>query len=276
MRNLIRFISRHSFLFLFLLLEAFAFFLIVQSNFYQRTKFLDASNVVVGNIYGAFNNVTDYFELKNVNEELALENAKLRSRSIQSMIKVFGKNIQINDTIYRQRYVYTSAEVINNSVNKRSNYITLNRGKFHGVEQGMGVISPDGAVGIVKNASEHFSVVLSLLHKDSKTSAIIKKNGYFGSLTWPGDKYRYGKLQDVPNHVDIEKGDSVITSGYSAVFPKGIFLGTISDFTLPQGSNFYNIDIEYGTDFKRLSHVYIVKNILKQEQKQIEELAEEE
>lgn len=275
MRNLIAFISKYSFFFLFLILEVFAFYLLFRNNNFQRTVFLNSTNKVSGNIYESYSEWTDYLDLSVVNQQLAKENSRLRENQIKAYQRLFGENIMVNDTIYKRKYFYTKAKVINNSINKQNNYITLDIGASNGVKKGMGVIGPSGVVGVVKDVSTHFSSVLSVLHRSAKISAKLKNTNYFGSMQWNGENYQVGMLLDIPNHVDISKGDTIETSGYSATFPEGIVLGTILGFEKPDGENFYDISIKFINDFKHLTHVYVVKNNYQLEQQSLEEKSEE-
>lgn len=276
MRNLIRFLSKNSLVFIFLFLEFVAFLLLVQNNNYQNSKFFNSSNFLIGNLYTTVESVKDYFHLKDVNAELAEQNARLQNQSITAFTKVFGTTVEIRDTSYHQKYLYTSAKVINNSTNKRSNYITLDKGAINGIEAGMGVISAKGVIGTVKNVSNNFCSVMSVLHEKNAVSAKIKNSNYFGSLVWELGNYREAQLKDIPNHVQLHKGDTVITSGYSLVYPEGILVGRIKHFNLPEGNNFYNITVEFSVDYKQLSHVFIVKNKQKEEQQKLEEITEQE
>lgn len=276
MRNLIRFLSKNSLVFIFLFLEFVAFLLLVQNNNYQNSKFFNSSNFLIGNLYTTVESVKDYFHLKDVNAELAEQNARLQNQSITAFTKVFGTTVEIRDTSYHQKYLYTSAKVINNSTNKRSNYITLDKGAINGIEAGMGVISAKGVIGTVKNVSDNFCSVMSVLHEKNAVSAKIKNSNYFGSLVWELGNYREAQLKDIPNHVQLHKGDTVLTSGYSLVYPEGILVGRIKNFNLPEGNNFYNITVEFSVDYKQLSHVFIVKNKQKEEQQKLEEITEQE
>ncbi|MCB9361336.1 MAG: rod shape-determining protein MreC [Flavobacteriales bacterium] len=270
MRNLLRFLTKNSFIFLFVILEVIAFGMLIQNNNYQNSKFFNSSNFLVGNLYATVNNFNDYFHLKEENQVLAEQNAKLQSTNVSSFMKVFGRLVQINDTTYLQNYVYSSAKVINNSTNKRQNYLTLDKGGINGIRPEMGVISSKGVVGIVKNVSEHFSSVMSVLHEKNKLSAKIKKSGYFGSLIWGNNNYRTADLKDIPNHVDLAIGDTIVTSGFSSIFPENILIGTVKEFDLPEGNNFYNIKVEFSEDYKNISHVYIVRSLLKEEKEALE------
>jgi len=271
MRNLIEFLSKNSVIFLFLFLEVISFTFLVKNNHYQNSKVLNSSNFLVGNLYATVDNINDYFSLKDVNAELAEQNARLQSTNLKSFTKIFGTTVEISDTIYEQKYVFTSAKVINSSTNKRENYITLDKGALNGIKAGMGVISARGVIGTVKNVSQNFSSVMSVLHEKNSVSVKIKKSGYIGALTWQLGDYLTGSLDDIPNHVQLEKGDTIITSGYSLIYPEGVVVGWVADFDLPEGNNFYNINIDFSVDYKKLSHVFIVKSWMKEEQKKLEE-----
>lgn len=276
MRNLVRFLTKNSFIILFLLLEIFAFWMLIANNNYQNSKFFNSSNFFVGNFYSTTRNIKDYFNLKQVNKELAEQNAKLQANNISSFVKVYGRIYQINDTSYHQTYMYSAAKVVNNSTNKRQNYITIDKGDLNGIEAEMGVISPQGIVGIVKNVSKNFGSVMSVLHDKNKISAKIKKSGYYGSLVWEGNNYREAQLKDIPNHVKLVVGDTVVTTGFSSIFPENILIGTVASFDLPEGNNFYNINITFAVDFKKLSHVYVVRSLQKKEKDELEAKSEQE
>lgn len=272
MKNLIRFLTNNSFVFLFIFLLFLSFLLLVKNNNYQNSKFFNSSNFLIGNLYSTINNVNDYFNLKEVNADLAEQNARLQSSQIGSFTKINGTVVEIKDTIYAQKYVYTSAKAINNTTNKRENYITINKGSLNGIKAGMGIVSPKGVIGTVKNVSENFCSVMSVLHEKNAVSVKIQKTGYIGSLVWELGDYRIAQLKDIPNHVKLKKGDVIITTGYSTIYPEGILVGKVKDFDLPEGNNFYNIDVELSVDYKKLSHVFIVRSWMKDEQKKLEEL----
>lgn len=244
-------------------------YLLVENSYYQRAGIISSSNKITGAIYATKQGVSDYLALKSTNEELAIQNANLYSKSPESFFKLNDSIFSINDTIYRQQYKYIAAKVINNSVNKRSNYLTLDKGSDQGILPEMGVIMNNGIVGIVKQVSKNFSSVLSVLHKSTRISAKLKKNDYFGSLTWDGNSNDFGTLNDIPKHVQLVKGDTIVTSAYSAIFPQGVMIGTIDDFEI-YGDNFYNIKVKFSTDFYSLTYVYVIHNILKEEQHNLE------
>lgn len=275
MRNIFLFILRNYLFFLFAILEIFCFYLIVQNSYYQRTSAVNSANYVVGNIYSTYNKVAQYFDLKEENENLARENAVLHSMLRDAYVDFHKTPMLIKDTTFKQKYVYFSAKVINNSVNKRNNYLTLNRGSASGVKSEMAVISSTGIVGIVKNVSPNFSTVMSLLHKDSRLSAKLKNNNYFGSLTWDGLDYRFADLADIPKHVVLHKGDTVLTSAYSSHYPEGIMVGTIEEFKIEEADNFYTIKVRFSCNYKTLTNVYVIENLYKEEQDKLEKETEE-
>lgn len=276
MRNLIAFFTKYSFFFLFLFFEVLAFYLLFRNNHFQRSAFLNSTNKISGALYEQLSEWTDYFDLKEVNQALAEENNRLRNNQIQSFHRLFGENIRINDTIYQRKYLFTKAKVINNSIHKQNNYLTLNIGRLNGVESGMGVIGTKGVIGVVKAVSEKFSSVLSLLHRAARVSVKLQNTNYFGSMQWDGGDYRKAILEDIPNHVSIQIGDSVVTSGFSATFPEGVVVATIASFEKIEGENFYSIELDLINDFKHATHVYVVKNMDKTEQKELENQMESE
>ena len=247
-------------------------FLIVENNQFQRAKFIQFAQNVSGNLYGKIDNFKAYLSLKEANRALANENAGLRNKlaSLNRIEKT--KKDTIFDPLYRQQYTYRSARVINNSVGKQYNFITLNKGALDGIAQDMAVISPSGIVGVVEAVSEHYSIVLGVLNRNFKVSAKIKKNNYFGTLSWSGLNSEICQLNDIPHHVKIAKGDTIITSGYSNVFPEGIKIGIIDDFDLKVGY-FYMINVILSSDFRNLNYVTLIDNLMKAEQSELEKKA---
>lgn len=270
MRNLLYFIYRYYVFFLFFALEILSFVIIYRFNNYQKASFINYTTGVTSSFYTTISNTQQYFNLRRINDSLQNENARLHSQLITSYYQNNFSPKLVNDTIYKQQYEFIPATVVNNSVTKRNNYITLNRGKQHGVEPEMGVISESGVVGIVMNVSDHYCTVLSLLNNNCKISAKIKKNGAFGSLVWDGNDPKFVKLLDVNKHVPIEINDEIMTSNYSTIFPEGIPIGRISSHSLDAGDNFHTIKVELHNDFGKVSSVYIIRNLMKGEQKNIE------
>lgn len=276
MRNLVLFIWKHYFFFMFLLLEVFCIYLVVQNNYYQKASFINSSNVLSANILQTSTNVEQYFYLKNENENLAKENAELRSHIMSSFDMTANKEYTVNDTTYHQKYVYTSAKVVNISTNRRNNYLTLNKGYKQGIQNNMAVITSTGVVGQVKDVSENFCTVMSLLHSKTTINSKIKKDGSYGPLIWDGADFQYATLNDIPTHVRLAKGDTIVTSAYSRTFPENILVGTVDSYEREAGKYFYTIKVKLSTDFKKLTYVYIVKNIHKDEQEELEKRSETE
>ena len=270
MRNFLLFIYRHNFTFLFLILEIVSFYLLINHNSYQRATWLSSSNKVSGNIYNSYSNATQYLMLQQINEELAKENAYLRSQMPASFKDSKDYFSLVYDKLNKRQYTYRSARVINNSVNKHFNYITINKGSLNGIEKEMGVISAKGVVGIVKEVSEHYSSVISLLNTRLKISAKLKGKGFFGALGWDGDDYRYAWLNEIPIHASVSVGDLVVTSGYSAIFPEGILIGTVEEVEKDKGESFYRIKVKLSVDFKDLSFVEVISNNMRDEQLDLE------
>ncbi len=242
----------------------------VQHNAYQGSHVLNSSNAVVANVYTAAANTKEYFSLRDENDRLAGENAILRNL-LKSNYRVLPlKEYEKYDTLYKQQYTYVNAKVVNSSVNKRRNFLTLNIGSNMGITRDMGVICSEGIIGKVTDVSENFCSVMSLLHKDSRVNCQLKKDASFGPLIWDGKDYEYCLLTDIPTHAKIKKGDAVITSELSGIFPEGLYVGAIDSYERKQNEDFYTIKIKLGADLKKVNHVYVIKNKLKRERDSIE------
>lgn len=271
MQNLIQFILRHGVFFLFLLLEGFCFFLVVQTNKKQSDIFFASSNVLVGKVYDKMDRFVDYWRLADKVDSLSVENARLRRELFAARSPVPSQNEFEEDTSNTNLFTVIPANVINNSVSSIKNYLTLNQGRSDGVRSGMGVIDDTGIVGVVNNVSNSFARVLSILHTDAMISAAIKRNNYFGSLVWRGFNPRRMYLEAVPKHAEVYVGDTVVTSGYSEMFPAGIQIGVVEGFRIETGSNFYTISVRLFNDLSNVQQVYIIDNSLKEEQLTLEE-----
>ncbi len=282
MKNLFKLIYRYHVVFLFVLLETLSLSMVVTFNNYQRAAFFDSGNFLSGTLFEKFSSFAQIFEFKQVNIKMAEENAVLRSALQEMLLKSNHGTYHSSDSIYLPRiardssqkavYRFTTARVINNSVNQQHNFITINKGRHDGIKPDMGVISNGQVVGLVTNVSENFSTVISLLNSKWKISAKIKRNDYFGSLSWDGKDYRRVQLNEMPYHVPVQNGDTVVTTGYSSSFPEGIIIGTISDFSIGSGSNFYKIEVMLAADFKNLVIVGLIENKQLNEIKHLESL----
>jgi len=276
MKTLLLFIWKHSFFFMFLILEGVAALLIVSNNNYQRAGFINASNGFTASILSASNSFTHYIGLIETNESLAKENAQLRELIAANQNKHDDSIYDFSDSIHQVHYRYQEANIISNSFQKRNNYLIIDKGLASHIEPSMGVITSNGIVGIVKDVSENFSTVISVLHSKSAIDVKIKSNGYTGTLVWQGQDYTYGKVKNIPSHVHITKGDTITTSGNSSIFPDNILVGTISNFQLDDGASFYDIELKFSVNYNKVKHVYIINNTLKEELIELKTLNEDE
>ena len=285
--SLIKFFATYGVYFYFVALEIFSLVLIVNYNYFQRSRVFSAMNELSGILYNLEESVTDYFSLKSVNEELSEENARLRNDLFLMQQFAYKKAMRQDSVVQmlenpRLSYMSMSAKVINNSVHKLQNYITINRGSKNGICQDMSVISSCGVVGVVKSVSDHFAMVVPVLNPRIRISCKIKLKAKsaqdlsvgqvkdIGSLVWYGGDYRFASMEQVPRHVEIEKGDTVITSGYSDYFPEGIMVGTIESFDKATDDNYYDIKVRLSVNFSTLSYVEVLDYKYKKEQEELE------
>lgn len=270
MKLLFQLIWRNNFTLFFILLQIFCFYLIIQNNRFQQASVLNATNKVVTSTMEVVNYVKEYIHLRDNNTSLAEENARLRALLAENKYEIDSIYTPVKDTVNLQQYEYITANVINNSLHHRNNFITLNKGSLQGVKPEMGVIGPKGIVGIVNHVSEHYCTVMSLLHKESSSSVMLKRNKFFGSLKWDGSDPNYMYLNEIDKTVPILKGDTIVTTAFSTTYPSGIFIGRVVDYTVEPGSPFYKIKVKLAMNFNGLSHVYIVRNMMKEEQLSLE------
>jgi len=268
MRSLFRLLVKNYPFLLFLFLEVISVVFIVNYNSFQRSRYLNTSNAISASLYSSYSSVVQYFGLKKVNKHLMEENALLRNQ-IDRYENSITDSTMTGSAIPDSTFHYISARVINNSVNKQQNYITINRGRKHGVKPDQGIISSTGIVGIITSVSESYSMGLSVLNPRWSISAKLKKNGYYGSLIWNGKNYKTAELDEIPFHVDVAVGDTIVTSGYSSVFPEGIMVGTVESFTQPPGENYYIIDVTLSTDFKSVTWVEVINDLKSEELKEL-------
>ena len=272
MDRLFYFFYQYRAFFVFATLEILAAWMIVENNTYQSARFFSSSNALAANLLGTTQSIKEYFSLRKINEELASENAYLRTKLEQRNQSLYSLDVrEIKDREILNRFSFISARVINNSVDRFKNYITVDKGTKDGLEPGMAVISPAGAVGKVKSASDRYAVLTSLLNTDEYTSCVIKNSDHLGSLNWDGLDARYSRLNFIPRHASPLPGDTVVTSGFNAVFPRGILIGVISEVQLGPEAQFYDIKVALAQDFNRLSYVEIVKSNMVTEKDSLEQ-----
>lgn len=261
---------RNNFTLLFIILQIFCTYLLITNSYFQQASVLNASNAAVANVMEGVSYVKEYVHLRENNAYLANENAQLRNFLLEARYISDTTHTVTVDSARKQQYTYMAAKVVNNSVSHRNNYLTLNKGSLHGVKPEMGVITSSGVVGIVKQVSPHYCTVMSLLHKDTRISAMIKSNGFFGSMVWDGEDPMVATLNEIDKTVPVKKGDTIITTAYSSIFPAGILLGTVREDKTKPGSSFHQISVRLSTRFDNLNFVYIVDNLLKKEQVELE------
>lgn len=265
MRNLISFLIKHSPLFLCLFYVIVSLVLLIRYNPYHQSLYLSSANRVSGEISAVTGGVVSYFNLKEVNRDLQQRNGQLEQEIIvlrQQLNSRSDDSLTLHserDSLLRD-YTFVVAQVIGNSVMRPNNYIMLNKGLRDGVATEMGVVDHQGVVGLVCTVSERFSVVIPILNSKFRQSCKVKGSEYFGSLVWDGKDPRYALLEELPRHVSFEVGDTVVTTGYSTVFPEGIMVGTIHSFEKDKDDNFYALQVRLSTDFSRLKDVRIIEN----------------
>ncbi len=273
MKHLMELLWRYNHWLLFLMLEALSLTLLLRFSPYRQSVWLSSAGWVAGTVYDWADRVTAYFRLKEVNEGLARRNVWLEERvsSLEEQLREVSDSSAAEQTGVPPYWI-TRARVIKNSLNRTDNYITLDRGSAAGIRPDMGVAGTDGVVGIVCKVSPHYALVLSVLNSRSNISCMIQGSGYFGYLRWEGGDPRYAWLEDLPLHAEFGLGDTVVTSGYSAVFPKGVAVGTVDDAVDADDGLSYRLKIRLTTDFGRLDAVRVLARTGREEQKKLEEV----
>jgi len=249
-------------LILFLLLEGISFYLIITFNDSQAKIYHNSVNVISGTMAGQASNIRSYFSLKEQNNILLKENAKLKSKLFNLAEKQEAKpeDLQLN-VLENQIFNLISARVVNNSISLRNNFLSLNKGRKSGITENQGVIGENGVIGITKAVNDNYTTVMSIFNSQTKISARIKDKGYFGSLVWSNNgDVRYMTLNDIPKHVPIKLGDKVETSGYSNLFPSGIMLGKVVGKRIPPGSSTYELKVKLYQDMTKIKFAYVVIN----------------
>lgn len=261
------FIYQYRAFFTFLLLELFCTWLIVINNQYQGASFFNSANSFVASVNGFSHNTKEYFSLRDINTVLAEENTRLREKLERyNQAALQHDSIGSADSTIIKQFDFISAKVVSNSIDLQTNFITINRGSADGVKAGMAVINDLGVVGKVKITSEHFSVVTSILNIDLMISALMKRTGYFGTIQWDGGADPdHIKLKYIPLHVKPMVGDTIVSSGYSGVFPEGIMIGTIARINPSPETSFHDLDVKLSQDFRKLSFATVIRSNLKHE-----------
>jgi|GEM_PF-6927 len=263
MNNLLNFFVKHSAWFIFAIYVILSLVLLFKNNPYQQSVYLTSANAVSSSIYKAFSTVTSYFHLRDINEDLQERNALLEMELVELRSQLNDMAMLRPDSLQQpalQQYDFVLAHVISNSIAQPNNYITINRGYADGVKPEMGVIDQNGVVGIVNVVSDHAARVISLLNPHMRLSCKLKDSEFFGSMVWDGKDSRYAVLEELPKHMTWVNGDTVVTSGYSAVFPEGIIVGIVEGLARDMSDSFISLRVRLTTNFSQLSTVRVITN----------------
>ncbi|MEM7297752.1 MAG: rod shape-determining protein MreC [Bacteroidota bacterium] len=259
MQRLLDFLYQRREIGIFLVLEILSIWLLVQYNNRYNATFFNSSNNLAASVSQTSEDVSNYFELTEINAQLMLENAKLQQELRQLQTDPYSSL----DTI--DRYQVIGAKVISNTFDRGANFLTISTGTKDSVEAGMGVISPFGVVGQVKSVSKNFATVYSLLHPNLLVSSKVKKSETKCTVQWDQADYDRASLKYIPRHIDLKKGDSIVTSGFNSVFPENLMVGIVDEINLEEHMTFYEAKIELTTDFTSLYQVFVIKDLLKPE-----------
>ena len=281
MKNLLDFLAKYHHWFLFVLLEVASVVLLFQYNSYQGSVWFSSANAAVGLLYEGRAAVESFFSLTKLNEELTLRNFYLE-RQVNELARAYGELTQDTTAMERnglqflQKYKVIPAKVISNSVDKKDNLLTIDKGSKDGVKVDMGVACGNGVVGVVYMTSAHYAVVIPALNSSSsRISCAIRGRGYFGYLHWAGGDASRAYVEDIPRHAQFHTGDWVVTSGYSSVFPAGVMVGQIEKiYNSPDGLS-YRLQVKLSTDFANLRDVCVINDESVLEQSQLLHAAED-
>lgn len=277
MRNIFLFIRRYSNFLLFLVLQIIALSFLFHFNRYHEAVFNGVSNEVTGRFNQKYNSVEYYFQLKKTNDALVHENLELRKmlkenyESYDTLKKVVVDSIRVDSILKYQKYQYYDAKVVGSFITTQTNYFMLHRGAKQGLHADMGVIGPQGIVGRIVNVSDNFSTVMSVLNRQFKVDAKMKKSGDRGRVEWDGASPEYIFLKNIPKSAPVAKGDSVLTSDLSSIFPPNIMIGTVAEIVNDPSSNFYTLKLKTATNFSSVQYVNVVENLQLDERKALEE-----
>ncbi|MEZ4897590.1 MAG: rod shape-determining protein MreC [Saprospiraceae bacterium] len=270
MQQFFAILVKYSAFFLFALLELLCFYLIVQYNDSQRDIFLNSSNLITGTLAKKYNSAVTLIRLPKVLDSLQMENGRLMAELRRNQYSLADTTTRVEDTLYLQQYSFIPARVVSNSITLHNNIITIDKGSTSGIEQNMGVIMNDGLVGVVDQVGKYYATVISLLNSKSNTSVALKSSGYFGNLVWNDSDPLHMSLEAIPKHVPVHRGDTLVTTGYSAIYPSGIMVGKVEQAALEPGNNFYDITVRLNNDLANVQYVMVVKNLLKEDRSKTE------
>ena len=256
MYSLLNFLKKYSNVLLFLILEVLCIIMLINNLPYQKRKLTNVGNAISGSLFKTKTNFTDYFSLKEENQLMVEHNAYLMSQ----LYKINADTSFLTDTLSLD-YNFIPANVINNSVDNVNNFLLIDKGRKDGIKKDMGVICEKGVVGKVVNVTDHYASVISMLHPYTVVSARFTDNQHIANVTWGNRDYRFGTVNDIPLHLNLEKGDTLVTSGFSNIYPADIMIGTIEEMLVSDSKDFNSAKIRFSTNFSTLRHVFVIENL---------------
>ncbi|HXB06673.1 MAG TPA: rod shape-determining protein MreC [Puia sp.] len=276
MRNVFLFIRRHFNFLFFLVLQIISLSFLFRFNKFHEAAFLNVSTEITGRINERYNNIEYYFQLKKTNESLVQENLRLRQQLKENFEGPDSMRRLIHDTVRADshsvlKYVIMEAKVVSNTTSQQANYLTIHRGFAQGVRPNMGVTGPQGIVGSVVNVSKNFATVQSVLHYQFRVVAKLKHNNETGTIQWDGQGPLFVTMKNIPRSVKVEKGDTVLTTQISSLFPANLMIGTVAEIVPDNSSNFYTLKVRLATNFGTIEYVYVIDNLQYDEQKMLED-----
>ncbi len=271
MQQLAFFIRRYKYSLYFFLLFVIGFGLTINNHSFHRSKLISTANGLTGNLYSQTSNISHYFSLKGQNKVLVTENTQLKNEleNLKQYHKEKLLSQGIDSSISKSNFTFISGEIIKNEYANPYNFITINKGKKHGVTKELGVINSKGIIGITENTSKSYSRVQSIINGNTQINAKFKNNHHYGSLTWNGKNYNILQLTDIPRQADYQEGDTIVTGGRSSIFPEGIPIGTVLKKSETK-SAFNTVDVVLFNDMSNLKNIYIIKNFDIEEIKSLE------
>ncbi len=277
MRNVFLFIRRHFNFLFFLVLQITALSFLFRYNKFHEAAFLNVSTEITGRINEKYNGIEYYFQLKKTNESLVRENFILRQQlkenyeAPDSIRRLILDTIKVDSGKSFIKYRILEAKVVNNSIGSQTNYLTIHRGFAQGVRPNMGVTGPQGIVGSVVNVSENFATVMSMLHRQFKVVAKLKNSSETGTIDWDGQNPLFVTMRNIPKSARVNKGDTVLTTQTSSLFPANLMVGTVYEIVPDNTTNFYILKLKTATNFSNIEYVYVVDNLQYDEQKRLED-----
>lgn len=272
MGKLLAFLRRFRIFLFFTGLQIGALYFYFSSLSFPKSQYNSIAVAISASVWRWENDLTKFIHLDETNSKLLQQNKLLRERLPESFIQLENGLVKIEDTLHLQQYEYIPSTVINSTFDKRNNYLTINIGSTQGITPGMGVFADQGIVGVVHRVSKHFSLVRSVLSQNINLDAMVQKNGAFGLLKWETKNDKTVNISGVSNDIPIRKGQRVITRGGGGIFPRGLPIGKVHKVAPIEGKPLWYVEVKLGVNFRAVQKVYVIKNLLKNEQETLESL----